>query len=243
MGLDREQRYAENDQSILEIKDGFLVKIFKYFSRDSVGVKIIFVIGIMSILLGSWKMIYGIKNSFVSSQISLSDKSYIIEGLNSLKDTDGDGLSDTDEMNIYGTSPYLADTNSNDISDYDEVILGKGNNCTDILSCNASANLSVISASSSIFGEAINYDDIKKQLLEAGYSQEIIDQITPSGSEIENTNTASSELEKLKNLSIQEIKQLLISQGATESDLSKFSDEEIQSVYIQTLNEEASKNQ
>ncbi len=243
MDLDRGQRYDENDQNILETKDSFLLKILKYFSRDSVGVKIIFIIGISSIVLGSWKMIYGIKNSFVSSQISLSDKSYIIEGLNSLKDTDGDGLSDSDEISTYGTSPYLADTNSNEISDYDEVILGKGNNCTDILSCNSSANLSVVSASSSVFGEAINYDDIKKQLLEAGYSQEVVDQVTPSGSATQNTNTTSSELEKLKNLSIQEIKQLLISQGATESDLSRFSDEEIKNAYIQTLNEEASKNQ
>lgn len=37
-------------------------------------------------------------------------------------DTDGDGLSDTDEITIYGTSPVLADTDGDGISDYDEVI-------------------------------------------------------------------------------------------------------------------------
>ena len=37
-------------------------------------------------------------------------------------DTDGDGLSDTDEITIYGTSPVLADTDGDGISDYEEVI-------------------------------------------------------------------------------------------------------------------------
>ena len=37
-------------------------------------------------------------------------------------DTDGDGLSDIDEISLYGTSPVLADTDGDGLSDYDEVV-------------------------------------------------------------------------------------------------------------------------
>ncbi|MBX3220925.1 MAG: hypothetical protein KF795_10420 [Labilithrix sp.] len=38
-------------------------------------------------------------------------------------DTDGDGLSDVDEIKIHGTSPLLADTDGDGMSDYDEIVL------------------------------------------------------------------------------------------------------------------------
>ncbi len=37
------------------------------------------------------------------------------------KDTDGDGLLDKDENNIYGTNPTLADTDGDGLSDYEEI--------------------------------------------------------------------------------------------------------------------------
>lgn len=235
MDFDREPQHRENDLNDLETENSFLLRVLKYFSRDSVGIKIIFIIGILSVFLGFWRIVFGIKTSFVLSPIALRDKSAIVEGLNSLKDTDGDRLSDYDEINIYKTSPYLVDTNSNEISDYDEVILGKGNNCTDFLSCNASANLSVTSASSSVFGEAIDYEDIKKQMLDAGYSEDIVDKLVPSSEEAQ--NPSASDWERLKNLSAQEIRALLIQRGATEQELSQFSDEQIQALYVESLNQ------
>lgn len=38
-------------------------------------------------------------------------------------DTDGDGLSDTDELVIYGTSPLLADTDGDGMTDYAEIVV------------------------------------------------------------------------------------------------------------------------
>jgi hypothetical protein len=40
-----------------------------------------------------------------------------------LIDTDGDGISDWDELFIYGTSPYLANTSGDGISDYDAIFV------------------------------------------------------------------------------------------------------------------------
>ncbi len=39
-------------------------------------------------------------------------------------DTDGDGLSDYDEVNVFHTSPFLADSNSDGINDYDSIKRG-----------------------------------------------------------------------------------------------------------------------
>ncbi|KKR98867.1 MAG: putative calcium-binding protein [Candidatus Magasanikbacteria bacterium GW2011_GWC2_41_17] len=45
------------------------------------------------------------------------------------KDTDKDGLSDYDELNIYQTSPYIADTDSDGISDKMEIEKNTDPNC------------------------------------------------------------------------------------------------------------------
>ncbi len=52
------------------------------------------------------------------------------------KDTDGDGLSDYDEVAIYNTSPYLADTDGDGIPDGVEVKNGTDPNCPQGQVCN-----------------------------------------------------------------------------------------------------------
>ena len=43
-------------------------------------------------------------------------------GTPTVGDTDGDGLSDSDEFNIYGTSPMMFDTDGDGLSDYQEIV-------------------------------------------------------------------------------------------------------------------------
>jgi hypothetical protein len=62
------------------------------------------------------------------------------------QDTDGDGLSDWDEINVYHTSPYLADSDSDGIPDGEEVKNGTDPNCPQGKDCSAT---SIVSASSS----------------------------------------------------------------------------------------------
>lgn len=45
------------------------------------------------------------------------------------KDTDGDALSDWDELNMYKTSPYLPDSDSDKINDREEIQNGTDPNC------------------------------------------------------------------------------------------------------------------
>ncbi|TAL19430.1 hypothetical protein EPN90_03740 [Patescibacteria group bacterium] len=56
-----------------------------------------------------------------------------------VKDTDGDGLSDWDEIKIYNTSAYIADTDSDGKSDGEEVKMGEDPNCPAGKTCASSA--------------------------------------------------------------------------------------------------------
>jgi len=53
------------------------------------------------------------------------------------KDTDQDGLNDWDELNVYRTSPYLDDSDSDGILDGAEVSAGKDPNCPEGRTCYA----------------------------------------------------------------------------------------------------------
>lgn len=54
------------------------------------------------------------------------------------KDTDRDGVSDSDENNIYATSPYLDDSDSDGFTDFEEIKNGTDPNCPLGKSCTAS---------------------------------------------------------------------------------------------------------
>ncbi|HMB65420.1 MAG TPA: thrombospondin type 3 repeat-containing protein, partial [Patescibacteria group bacterium] len=54
------------------------------------------------------------------------------------RDTDNDGLSDKEEINTYGTSPYLKDTDSDGINDKEEVERGSDPNCPQGDNCGGS---------------------------------------------------------------------------------------------------------
>ncbi len=53
------------------------------------------------------------------------------------KDTDSDGLNDWDELNLYKTSPYLADSDSDTFSDKQEIESGNDPNCPQGKTCTA----------------------------------------------------------------------------------------------------------
>lgn len=62
------------------------------------------------------------------------------------KDSDNDGLSDFQELNMYGTSPYLADSDSDGYSDKEEIDGGFDPNCPKGEDCRGTGNGPVDSA-------------------------------------------------------------------------------------------------
>lgn len=112
------------------------------------------------------------------------------------KDTDGDGLSDYEEITIYNTSPYLEDTDSDGISDAKEIQQGTNPNCPAGTDCGLEAITppsEVLVSSTSpedLIPEAdltleeelvsgqISAENLRLLLLESGADASVLDQIS-----------------------------------------------------------------
>lgn len=92
-------------------------------------------VGILGIWL--WQSNSRINSPFRASdaEIAQAEKTAqektIADAAAKTKDTDGDGLSDYDEINVYKTSPYLEDTDGDGVNDGEEVRLGTDPLCNE----------------------------------------------------------------------------------------------------------------
>lgn len=116
------------------------------------------------------------------------------------KDTDKDGLTDYDELYVYRTSPYLADTDSDGILDKTEVTQGTDPNCPKGQNCGAytlanpdatgvgttstlnTSGITIPTAEQlllvSMFGEKPDAKTLKDYLIKQGVDKKIIDKLT-----------------------------------------------------------------
>jgi len=121
------------------------------------------------------------------------------------KDTDGDGLTDIDELNIYKTSPYIEDTDSDGFLDGEEVKSNNDPNCPAGKDCYGGAvyneeqlrenanpvqipqnfdynidNINIENAGSdleSALGGRAEAADLRKMLMDAGIDPALLNQI------------------------------------------------------------------
>ena len=108
-------------------------------------------------------------------------------------DTDADGLSDWDELNFYKTSAYLADSDSDTISDREEIEKGSDPNCPTGQICSAateqtaapstSSNSSTLTAEEKealkkIIGTSNDPSVLRAFLLQSGADQEYINSLS-----------------------------------------------------------------
>jgi hypothetical protein len=136
------------------------------------------------------------------------------------QDTDGDGLSDYDELNVYHTSPYLADSDSDGIPDGVEVKNSTDPNCPKGKDCSA-AGLVAAPVSTSTDISAPGSTDTSN-----------------SGStDLNSTATASSSTDNANNallsgkLDATTLRQVLIKSGVNKSSLDKISDADLLKAY------------
>ncbi|HNV97585.1 MAG TPA: hypothetical protein PKL13_04790 [bacterium] len=245
-------------------KNKFFNRVLDYFSREDVIVKSLFIVGIFSIVFGILGMYIGIKNSLIIPEVTIEDRASVIENLNRIKDTDLDGLSDYDELNTYNTSPYLEDTDLDGVSDYDEMVLGRdgvctGSNCGFVVAPTTESEF--MNLLKDLDFQNIDFQSFKKLLIDSGYdkvdidslkeedfnqmkqiitsSEDVTSNIDPSitNTEVKFTEEELQEIEKMRNIPIQNIKDIMIQGGATEEQLSSLSDDEIKQIYLQTLDE------
>lgn len=130
------------------------------------------------------------------------------------KDSDGDGLTDYDELYAYHTSPYLKDSDSDGISDYDEVKNGTDPNCPTGKACTPIA---------------INANDNSNASTTSN---------APSNTNQTNTAAASSAPQAL--LDTNALRQALLDAGAPQDQLNQLSDNDLITLYTQVLNTNSS---
>jgi hypothetical protein len=172
--------------------------------------------------------IYGPFNSTTSQNQAATEEENSDVALKA-KDTDGDGLSDYDELNTYNTSPYLEDTDGDGFKDGEEIKKGydpncpQGKTCTGGLLDNTAADQATTTNSNNMANTLLNQLGATSQ-----------PGATSSASSA--ANLTSDQLSALKNLDATSLRQLLLQQGMDKTALDKISDADLLKSFQETLN-------
>ena len=170
------------------------------------------------------------------------------------KDTDQDGLSDWDELNVYNTSPYLPDTDSDDIDDSQEIAQNGdpncpvGENCFDVFGGAVAESDTTRDAVDQLLSQSgSSVFDLRQGLLDSGvdenelaaftdeellqiYQEVLVEQqgtpITTSAETPAQTVTLPADSDFSK-LTPAELRILLKNAGVAESILQKVTDQEL----------------
>ena len=112
-----------------------------------------------------------------------------------LLDSDGDGISDYDELYVYKTSPYLEDSDSDGLTDLEEINQGSDPNCPVGENCLESELIiqgdsglegleyliednSISEKETEIDLNAVTPDTLREILLDSGYEADVLEQIS-----------------------------------------------------------------
>ncbi len=150
------------------------------------------------------------------------------------KDTDGDGLSDWDELNIYLTSPYLEDSDSDGFSDKNEIDSENDPNCPTGRDC---------------YGTSLNSDSEPQK--SGGDSQESnsnLQELNDLLKQSANQNVSGSDTQTQSNTqeeavnnilegkgNAQILRAILLESGMDENILNQISDEDLMKSYEEVL--------
>lgn len=145
------------------------------------------------------------------------------------KDTDHDGLNDYDELSVYQTSPYLADSDSDGINDKIEIDKGENPNCPTGQKCG------LVDAASTVIDTQQNQTTKTEN---PANNLDINNLVNPSN--IENTAAAPTDNIDLKStlpaeMAPADIREMLKQSGMSEDMLKNLTDEQLQAAYKQTL--------
>ena len=144
------------------------------------------------------------------------------------KDTDGDGLTDWNELYLYKTSPYLEDSDSDGFSDKQEIDAGKDPNCPVGRDC---GNLGIVEGDQGVVKQGETQPDNSSL-------NSLMDQLGASPpSQTDTTSLSGPDLQTIlgANLDAATLRQLLLGAGMQKEMLDKISDEELLKSYQEML--------
>lgn len=171
--------------------------------------------GLLIIVLWAFQFHAQISDPFKVDKQKASSTSAVASSTDThLLDTDGDGLSDYDEINIYHTSPYLEDSDSDGIPDKQEILQGTDPNCPTGKDCSAS--------------EASTTPVISSSTIDTSIGSGLLDDTTQS-SDTGASDTGAAATSTTVTPAI--LRQILLQNGWSQADLDKISDEDIMKSY------------
>ena len=137
------------------------------------------------------------------------------------KDSDGDGLTDWDEENLYNTSPYLEDTDSDGILDNVEVNNGTDPNCKEGGNCSVDI-----------------LEEESEKTKENGINNSIdmvmdLNLVTGTTSKVVNENDLSNALRGESD--VETLRRMLLEAGMEKSIMASISDEDLLNSYKEIL--------
>lgn len=177
------------------------------------------------------------------------------------QDTDGDGLTDFEEQYVDATSPYLADSDSDGVSDSAELTAGTNPNCPEGQSCsqvrtNADAGLtadaeaafaSLSSSQVNALRTQVTPDQIRSQLLEAGADKatidalsdaqlmELVDETLNDATNTDPKAAIDAQVEAIRSMTIDEKKAMLAEVGISNKTIESLSNDQINALVEQAV--------
>ncbi|MBM5789819.1 hypothetical protein FJZ23_01900 [Candidatus Parcubacteria bacterium] len=137
------------------------------------------------------------------------------------RDTDGDGLTDYDELYVYKTSPYLADSDSDGFDDKTEIFSNNDPNCPKDTVCGSEA-------------ETVPSQNAVPELVQAlGQASALL-----SAGEFD-FDSPEDVAAFFKQATIEEIRNALLQTGMSQEELDQISDEDLERFFNTTLDEAA----
>lgn len=229
----------------------------KKFSEKYLSVFLIF-LGVAALLLGVIGIRSGMRAPFLRPYSGSGTSSLSLDTELKNKDTDKDGLSDYEELNLYQTSPYIEDSDSDNIPDREEIVKGSDPNCPAGQDCFASTQLSSeIFAQTGLEPIGPVAGSLRDNLRKAGLSDEVLagindDEllsiyeevigITPSLDYLPTDGFAGADeslfgdsTDYLKNISSGELRQLLVDSGIAKEFLVDIDDATLKRMFLESL--------
>jgi hypothetical protein len=190
--------------------------------KIAVGFLLVLVLAIIAFWI--WQMNQQITRPFTAeiapntTATSTTDISEVLKR----RDTDGDGLSDYDEIYVYHTSPYLEDSDSDGLVDLKEVEQGTDPNCPQGKDCSAPA---VATSSSSVV-------DTTATPVSASTTLALPANVSSSSTDAALQAVLSGQSD------VTTLRKMLIASGANQADLDKISDADLMKAYQDSLNKQ-----
>lgn len=150
---------------------------------------------ILMIIFWGYNLNHKINDPFTYKGVDKGEEVSETASIDMTKDTDNDGLTDSDETNIYNTSPYLEDSDSDGYKDGDEVKNSTNPNCAVGADCVQELVLEKVDTTAGLDSETaamtemlanVDVSDvpqselkaIREAFLEAGYEKDKLDLMT-----------------------------------------------------------------